>query len=81
MSVPASLREWARRLADRDGGLAAASVVETPVVFSRSRVSPSVAQLAWVRANDLAQIQGSTVPNGPQRSPTVSPELSTIDRA
>jgi len=27
---PDQLREWARRLADRDGGLAAAGVVETP---------------------------------------------------
>src|SRR5829696_7063991 len=27
---PDQLREWARRLADREGGLAAAGVVETP---------------------------------------------------
>jgi transposase len=27
---PDQLREWARRLADRDGGIAAAGVVETP---------------------------------------------------
>jgi transposase len=27
---PDQLREWARRLAERDGGLAAAGVVETP---------------------------------------------------